>query len=205
MKWKLAFVALCVALLAPGVSSAATLDFGAIAKGGMIVVNGSNVAGTGIVIDTLLVDGTSADGTYAVNDGVLSFDTAADTFTIVGSVPGLGVGLMPLLTGTIAPGWTLTVDLGIIASFHAVGPDTKAQELLSALNIAPSTVFNFVGTTMGSLETCPAGVAGKCYGVTSTDFINTSGVGENGVPEPGTLMLLGGGLLGLVRARRRVA
>src|SRR5215471_18869197 len=119
MKWKLAFVALCVALLAPGVSSAATLDFGAIAKGGMIVVNGSDVSGTGIIIDTLLVDGTaSKDGTYDVDSGVLSFDTNAHTFTIVGSVPDLGIGLMPLVTGSIETGnWTLTVDFGIVASF----------------------------------------------------------------------------------------
>jgi hypothetical protein len=131
----------------------------------------------------------------------LSFDTANNSFSIVGSVPDLGVGPMTLLTGTIT-GWSFSNDFGI-ASFHATGTDTKAEALLSALGIAPATLFNFSGFTMGiNPVACPSGT---CYTATSTDFINTSGVGENAVPEPGTLMLIGGGLLGLVRARRRIA
>jgi len=42
-----------------------------------------------------------------------------------------------------------------------------------------------------------------CYHGVSSDFLNTSGVGGEAIPEPATLVLLGGGLLGLLRGRRR--
>ena len=48
---------------------------------------------------------------------------------------------------------------------------------------------------------CPEGQT--CYTAISTDFADVSGSAP--IPEPGTLILLGGGLLGLARARKRKA
>jgi hypothetical protein len=66
------------------------------------------------LIDTLVASGTAADGVHNVDGtlacatgsgascGALSFDTVAGTFSIVGSVPRLGVGATTLLVGTRA-------------------------------------------------------------------------------------------------------
>jgi len=217
MKWKLAFVALCVALLAPGVSSAATLDFatGNGGAGGTIIdLGGGNAMGSGIFIDSLTVtvsgvstvydvDGVACGTNGSISCGVLSFDTtSSDKFIkITGSVPSLSVGSTDLFAGSMAT-WSFTPSAAG-AAFLATGSDVKDPALLSALNIKPGTPFNFIGVTIGFVPEASCGP--NCYVAINTSFLNTPGVGENAVPEPGTLMLIGGGLLGLVRARRRVA
>jgi hypothetical protein len=214
---KLAFIAFCVALFAARMSSASVLDFstGTAGVGGTIVdLGGGDAQGSGIFIDTLVVTGTGFDGVYNVDGalacatgagaacGALSFDTVAGTFSIVGSVPGLGVGQTTLLVGTI-DSFTFNVFAGV-ASFSASGTDTKDPGLLASVGMNPSTPFTFVGFSMGiGPSSLNCGEGKTCYDGISTDFVNTSGVGSEAVPEPGTLLLLGGGLLGSVRARNR--
>jgi PEP-CTERM motif-containing protein len=214
---KLAFIAFCAALLAAPLSSAAVLDFstGTAGVGGTIVdLGGGNAQGMNILIDTLVVTGTAFDGVYNVDGGLacatglgascgaLSFDTVANTFSIVGSVPGLGVATTTLLTGSL--GTFNLFKIAGLASFGATGTDSKAAELLSAVGIDPSTPFTFAGFSQG-FNPVPCGPGKTCYSAISSDILNTSGVVGESVPEPTTLMLIGGGLLGLVRARRRVA
>ncbi len=185
--------------------------------GGTIVdLGGGNAQGSGIFIDSLGVIGSGADGVYNVDGGLacatglgascgaLSFDTVAGTFSIVGSVPDLGVGLVTLLTGTI-DSFAFSTLAGV-AVFSASGTDTKDAALLTSLGIDPSTPFTFVGASFG-IDPLSCGEGQTCYSVSSTNFVNTTGVGGEGggVPEPGTLLLLGSGLIGLVRARRRNA
>jgi len=210
---KLIFAAMAAIFMAPALSSAAVLDFttGKAGAGGTIIGTGTgDVLGMDIFIDTLVATETSADGVYNVDGALacatgtcasLSFDTAAGTFSIVGSVPGL-VGSTTLLSGTI-DSFTFTTSPAGVGTFFATGTDTKAVELLTGLGIAPDTVFSFAGFVNG-VSAVPC-AQGTCYQVTGADFLNNSGFGGEAVPEPTTLVLLGGGLLGLVRARKRSA
>jgi hypothetical protein len=214
---RLNFVTLLAVLLAPVISSAAVLDFatGTAGIGGMIVDTGAGQAqGIDIYIDTLVASGTSADGVYNVDGALacatgsggscaaLSFDTVAGTFSIVGSVPGLGVASTTLLTGTID---TFKFDTtGGVAMFTASGTDTKDPALLAAVGLPTDSAFSFTGFSIG-FSPVACGEGRVCYQAISTDFLNSSGVGGEAVPEPATLLLLGGGVLGLARARRRSA
>src|SRR5262249_2080613 len=149
--------------------------------GGTILDTGTNVSGSGIFIDTLTANGTSADAVYDVDGALtcgadtcaeLTFNTATNSFMIVGSVPGLGVGATTLLTGSIAD-WSFDAPSGV-ARFNATGTDVKDPQLLAALGIDPATPFNFVGSTHGiNGVPCPGGT---CYQALSTDFVNTTGV-----------------------------
>jgi hypothetical protein len=208
-----ALAALALLLLVTSPASAIVLDFGSGqgGAGGTIVVNGSDVQGIGILIDALTVLDNGSSAVYDVDGvacggvdgscGQLFFDTVAGTISITGEVPLLLVGPTTLLTGLLD-----SVDLQPIGGgpfplllATLTGTDNKAPDLLAALGISPSTTFQFGGFTIGTLP-IPCMEGGTCYTAFSTDIANAS-VGA--IPEPGTLMLLGGGLLGLTRIARR--
>jgi hypothetical protein len=215
---KLIVAAVTAVLLVPALSFAAVLDFGtgtAGAGGTIVDVGGGDAVGINIFIDNLAAVGTSADNVYNL-DGLLpcatggggfcaalNFDTAAGTFSIDGSVPGLGGGISQrtLVTGMI-DSFTFTAT-GLFASFSAFGTDTKDPDLLAALGIPPGTPFSFAGFTLGFASPVACGEGLTCYTAISTDFADVSSSAP--IPEPGTLVLLGGGLIGLARARRRKA
>ena len=191
------------------------LDFeGGTAQGtGTVTVVGSVATGTDIGLDSFIALGTSPNGNFDltgavaapgdVHDGTaaalnFTFDNATKTGTIsiVGGLMTLaGVQVVPngspLLTGTFTDG---SFTAGAVAfNMVASGSDTKDRALLVFFGIDPVNPFSFMSTNFsGNSEG-----TGSPYVATSTDVFNSGKV-----PEPMSLILLGGGLAGAGLYRR---
>jgi hypothetical protein len=167
------------------------LDFrtGTAGFGGTITPNGTNATGSGILIDFLSVVGAPVSGGFNVDGpgpatvgstgttATLNFNTATNTISITGRVPGLGMGTdVALLNGTFS---TFSVsNNGTVVFFNGTGTDVKDASLLAALGLPTTMHFNYVAFS----------IAAKLVG---TDFVAFSTTVTNrSVPEPTSALLI---------------
>lgn len=186
-------IVLTLCVVVPAARAAAIIDFGTGSgtPAGTFILNGSNAKGLSITIGTVSIFGApSSNGTYAVTNGFLNFDTAANTISITGSIAGLGIAQGTLLSGSFT---SFTANIKGLAV--GAGTDTKSAALLTAIGLPTDTLFGLYGFSIAG-NPVPGGPPGV-YAVTSTDMENTA------APEPSSLVLLGSGLIGFCAFYRR--
>jgi len=143
---------------------------------------------------------------------IFSSATAADSLTFTGPD---GTSVSGSTTSTPGCGGTLAAGANTSSTFTG-GPCAETPNSFNGSAVSVSTLSAYVGTgTVAIGDSGALGLAGgNAPGSTSGEFL-FGGVGladgtltltytyASGVPEPGTMCLLGGGLIGLAFIRRK--
>lgn len=155
--------------------------------------------------------GNFSVGEIDVGIGYVTGDNAANfsVWTDVGNIPGTQIGNAFQVTGlpNFGSSSTQVVSVMGISGINLTAGDTYFLVVSSGANPANNTwdAWNFANTATGLFDQSTNGVWAQFPGSSLGAFALLSGSGT-GTPEPGTLMLLGTGLLGLGgMVRRRLA
>jgi hypothetical protein len=200
---------LALAVSATPAKAAILVDFSeGLLSGGTILTNGTDVIGTNIAIGKLELVNGGSDTVTAIN-ALLNFNTVTGTVSITANDPTTtGNWGATLLSGSISS-FTWNVAGSGLGNFTAVGPDRKSRQIddffgfninqpwqFSAFEInALPALLSVCNNTATSLDTSVAALS--CFTAHSTD------VGNVPTPEPGSMLLLGSGLLALGGVLRR--
>ncbi len=178
-------VGLAVLAWAGSASATPTIVFLPAVHGGTVTVGAEGITGQDLNLGYLAVDGAPAiyHAFDNITDGLLNFSTSG-LFEITGTLETSGGMIDLLVTGTLT-GWTWSDGL---LTFW--GGYTQNDAMNAYLGYLPGTWFDFSGFVQG------VQMGNNQYLASDYDVVAT-------VPEPGSMLLLGSGLIGLAALARR--
>lgn len=153
-----------------------------------------NPSGSGFVMSgPITTNSNSSTATFSAANGTFSLGNAA-TGTIAGNV-----NFISIAQDNTRPGY-FGVDIGLTDLTITGGSSALVNSLVGSTGGLGSLSFNFSDgpQTLTALE--GIGTQGSQFGGSLTDSV----AGTIAVPEPATLALFGGGLLGLAFFKRRL-
>lgn len=208
---KLLLVAAIVCLVATG------------AQAQNLLVNSGFESGSGQVIDPWVITGDGGQipipnfqgNLTTVKDGIYCYGNDAgwsnQTGTAIQTIQGIGTGTFTL------SGWLWVTDGGqtpssITLSLLVDGTQVASQTLSAALTYGTGwqlKTMNWTGTANSSIaakishNTTGADVYVSAYGAVAADALSLTATNFTAVPEPGSILAIATGLIGLIGIRRR--
>jgi hypothetical protein len=162
------------------------------------IPSSDGAVGTDIILDTIYANDVPVNSGVNLNivDGRLNFSTETNVFSIIGSLPALGITTpQVLLEGNLGSPWGWEIqpitEVDTYSHFVGFGIDAKNPTLEAFYGFAGQEwTFTTRVSAFGYIEESPLEVF-------------QASVVNNPVPEPTTMLLFGAGLVGLAGFGRK--